>query len=118
MRAVWLILGAASLGLGVLGAFLPLLPTTPFVLAAAFFFSKSSPAIHLWLTEHRTFGRAIRDWRDHRAISRRGKAAATAAIALSMALSILAGFGPAVLLAQAAALGAVLAFLLTRRTAA
>jgi uncharacterized protein len=118
MRAIWLTLGTTSLGLAGIGAVLPLLPTTPFVLLAAFFFSKSSPAIHGWLVEHPTFGKAIRDWREHRAISRRGKIAATVAIALSMALPFLMGVGAVVLLIQAAVLSAVLAFVLTRPTAA
>jgi uncharacterized protein len=117
MRTIWLVLGATSLGLAVIGAFLPLLPTTPLVLLAAFFFGKSSPAFERWLVEHPTFGPAIRDWRERGAISRRGKIAATVAIALSMAVPLLAGFGPAVLLVQVVALGAVLSFVLTRPTA-
>lgn len=117
MRIVWLVLGALSLALGGIGVFLPLLPTTPFVLLAAFFFGRSSPALHRYLAEHPTFGPAIRDWRDHRAISRRGKIAASLAIAAAMAISIVTGVGPVVLAVQAVTLCAVLFFVLTRRTA-
>ncbi len=117
MRVIWLALGTTSLGLGGLGAVLPLLPTTPFVLLAAYFFSRSSPALHAWLVAHPVFGSAIRDWREERAISRRGKVAATVAIVLTLLLSAAAGFDPAVLLVQAAVLCAVLLFVLTRRTA-
>lgn len=117
MRTIWLVLGTASLGLGGIGAALPLLPTTPFVLLAAYFFSRSSPTLHRWLVEHPVFGDAIRDWQDERAISRRGKAAATIAIVLTMVLSLAAGIDRALLLVQAAVLGAALVFVLTRRTA-
>jgi uncharacterized membrane protein YbaN (DUF454 family) len=74
MRIVWLTLGLASLALGGLGVALPLLPTTPFVLLAAYCFARSSRKLHDWLLDNRTFGKAIRDWRAHRAISRRSKA--------------------------------------------
>lgn len=86
MRIVWLISGLISLALGGLGVALPLLPTTPFVLLAALCFARSSPALHGWLLRNPAFGKAIRDWRANRAISRRGKTASVLAMALSLAL--------------------------------
>jgi uncharacterized membrane protein YbaN (DUF454 family) len=118
MRPLWFALGSASLGLGILGIFLPLLPTTPFVLLAAFFFSRSSPAVHDWLLAHRTFGPAIRDWRDNRAISRRGKTAAAIAMGAALALSFAMGVGWTVIAIQAVVLAGALTFVLTRATSA
>jgi uncharacterized membrane protein YbaN (DUF454 family) len=83
-RALYFSVGAVSLVLGVIGAFLPLLPTVPFLILAAFGFGRSHPATERWLLDHPRFGTAIRSWREHRAISRTGKLAATAAFALSV----------------------------------
>ncbi len=63
--------GALSLMLGVLGIFLPLLPTTPFLLLAAACFMRSSERHYRWLIEHRYLGAYIRNYHEHRAISRR-----------------------------------------------
>src|SRR3546814_14722749 len=79
--------GWASLGLGALGAFLPLLPTVPFVILAAFCFARSSPRLEAWLVTHPQFGHHIVAWREKRAISRKGKMAATAAFAVSILLA-------------------------------
>ena len=79
-RIFFLVLGILSVGLGFLGAFLPLLPTTPFLLLAAFFFSKSSDRLHDWLLNHKLFGKLIRDWREHRAIAPRAKVISVAMI--------------------------------------
>ena len=82
MRIVWLFLGLTALMLAGAGVVLPLLPATPFVILAAFCFARSSPALHDRLHASRTFGKAIRDWRTHRAISRKGKTASVLAMAL------------------------------------
>src|SRR3546814_2634265 len=83
-RHFYLVSGWASLGLGALGAFLPLLPTVPFVILAAFCFARSSPRLEAWLVTHPQFGHHIVAWREKRAISRKGKMAATAAFAVSI----------------------------------
>jgi len=92
VRAVYVALGAASLAMAVLGAVLPLLPTAPFVILAAFCFGRGDPRLERWLLEHRQFGPPLRLWRERRAISRKGKVAATAAFAVSIAIA--AAFAP------------------------
>jgi len=75
----WLFIacGWLSLALGFLGVFLPLLPTTPFVLLAAFFFSKGSERLHRWLVEHPRFGHYVRDWEAEQVVPPAGKYAST-----------------------------------------
>ncbi|RFC67661.1 MULTISPECIES: YbaN family protein [Mesorhizobium] len=118
MRIVWLISGLASLALGGLGVVLPLLPTTPFVLLAAFCFARSSPALHIWLLRNPTFGKAIRDWRTNRAISRGGKTTSTLAMVLSLAVSLALAVDPVIIIVQALALSGAATYILTRNTAA
>ena len=60
-------------GLGVLGIILPLLPTTPFLLLAAWLFARGSPRLYHWLHTNRWFGKYIRDYREHRSIPLRAK---------------------------------------------
>jgi hypothetical protein len=88
MRPVWLGVGYASVALGTVGIFLPLLPTVPFMILAAFAFAKSSPALEARLLAHPTFGPHIRAWRERGAISRRGKAMALVALAASAMLGL------------------------------
>jgi len=116
-RWFWIVLGATSLGLGVLGALLPLLPTTPFLLLSAFAFARSSPAIHRWLLQHRLLGKPIRDWNERRAISTKGKFASLAAMGTSLGASVVLELGLAVIAVQAAVLAGVAAFILTRSSA-
>ena len=72
-RVLWLLAGLLSLGTGIVGIFLPLLPTTPFVLLAAFCFSRGSTRCERWLLTHPRFGPMVRDWREYRAIPLRAK---------------------------------------------
>ncbi|MDG2479242.1 MAG: YbaN family protein, partial [Alphaproteobacteria bacterium] len=67
--------------LAILGVALPLLPTTPFLLVAAFAFARSSDRWHRWLREHRVFGPLIADWQEHGAIDRRTKLLSVLAMA-------------------------------------
>ena len=71
----WLLIvaGIAALGLGVTGVFVPLLPTTPFLLLAASCFFRSSERLYSWLIRHPWFGDYIRHYREHRAITLRAK---------------------------------------------
>jgi len=81
-RVLWLAAGVASLATGIVGIFLPLLPTTPFVLLAAFCFSRGSSRCERWLVEHPRFGPLVRDWRAHHAIPLRAKQLAWAMMAV------------------------------------
>ncbi|MEL6205067.1 MAG: YbaN family protein [Pseudomonadota bacterium] len=117
MRMVWAFCGILCLCLGAVGAILPLLPTVPFMLLAAFCFARSSPQLHQWLLSHPVFGPAIIDWQERGAISLRAKRAATVSIAAVFGLSLLLGVGFAVLAIQAVVLSAVLTFIWTRPAA-
>jgi len=87
-RLLYLGLGFASVALGALGVMLPLLPTVPFMLLAAFFFARSSPKLEAWIVEHPRFGPHIRVWRERGAISPAGKRAALAAFAFSAVIGL------------------------------
>jgi uncharacterized membrane protein YbaN (DUF454 family) len=69
--------GILALGLGAIGIFVPLLPTAPFVLLAAFCFSRGSERLHRWLAEHPRFGHYVRDWEAEQVIPPVGKYAAS-----------------------------------------
>ena len=82
---VYRALGMLSVVLGIVGAFLPLLPTTPFLILAAWFFARSHPEWEAKLLAHPQAGPAIRAWRDHRAIPAFAKWAATVMLGISAA---------------------------------
>ena len=73
MKTLCIILGSISLALGILGIFLPLLPTTPFLLLTAALYFKGSPRLYNWLLNHRHFGPYIRNFRENKAIPLRAK---------------------------------------------
>lgn len=115
MRLIYMLAGLLMTAVGVVGVFLPLLPTTPFLLLAVWCFSRSSPRLEQWLLTHRTLGPPLANWRREGAISARTKL-----VAVSL---IVAGYGffyyrtqpsllPAVIVALI--LSASAAFILTR----
>lgn len=69
MKTIYIILGSISLGLGILGIFLPLLPTTPFLLLTAALYFKGSPRLYQWLISHKRFGPYILNYRENKAIT-------------------------------------------------
>lgn len=73
MKTLYIVLGSISLALGILGIFLPLLPTTPFLLLTAALYFKGSPRLYNWLLNHRHFGPYIRNFRENKAIPLRAK---------------------------------------------
>lgn len=117
LKLFWLALGFISLGFALLGIVLPLLPTTPFLLLAAFAFAKSSQRLHAWLVNHPRLGPAIHDWNEKGAIRRPAKIAGLAAMAGAFAVSVLLGVGAVVLAVQAVVLLAAAIFVITRPTA-
>jgi uncharacterized membrane protein YbaN (DUF454 family) len=88
VRGLLIAAGSACVLLGVLGIFLPLLPTTPFMLLAAACFARSSRRFHGWLLANPTVGPLIREWEQNRSIPRRTKLTAIALMSLTMAVSI------------------------------
>ena len=113
-RGLWVVFGLVCVGLAIVGIALPLVPTTPFLLLAAFAFARSSPRLHAWLVRHKRFGPLIENWRERGAISPRTKAMSVGMMALMPPLSF--GFGaPAwTVVLQAVILTGSAAFILTR----
>lgn len=81
VRQLYLAAGLISVALGAVGAFLPIMPTVPFLLLAVYFFARSNPAWEQKILDHPTWGPQVLDWRERRAISRRAKTMAIGAMA-------------------------------------
>ncbi|MBI1394282.1 MAG: DUF454 family protein [Alphaproteobacteria bacterium] len=116
-HCLWLGAGWLFVAIGAVGAVVPLLPTTSFLLLAAFCFSRSSPRLHHWLISHPTFGPPIRDWREHGAIRRSAKALALLGMGASVALAAAFRAPKVVILVQIIFLSACAAFIASRPTA-
>jgi len=110
----WTLAGLLSLGLGIIGIFLPLLPTTPLVLLAAFCFGKGAPRLRAWLLRHRTFGPMIENWQATGAIAPRAKRMAILAMAAAFGLSAALGLAYWVLAVQFLCMAGAASFILTR----
>jgi hypothetical protein len=109
VRGVLVACGALALALGVVGAFLPVLPTTPFLLVAAACFARASPTLYSRLAHSHTFGPGIREWRRHRSIPWRTKLFAiflmSVSIAISATLFVQSWWGKAALVAVGVVVG-------------
>jgi len=114
-KAALIAAGWLCVALGVIGAFLPIMPTTPFLILAAFFFSKGSTRLHHWLVTRPYVGPDILEWERHGVIRRRAKLWATAAILVLFANTLIfvpvAGWIKVIVSATGLA---VLAFIWTR----
>jgi len=87
-KVLFIILGSISLGLGVLGLFLPILPTTPFLLLTAWLFAKSSPRLYHWLITNKYFGKYIRRYREGLGIPLKTKIVAVSSLWLTILSSV------------------------------
>jgi len=87
-KALYGLVGGIALVLGVIGIFLPGLPTTPFVLLAAACFAKASPRVHQWMLQHQLIGPLLRNWEEHRSLTLRTKCVAIGSMLLMIAISI------------------------------
>lgn len=112
-RLLYLLLAVFSLGLAVLGALLPGLPSTEFVLLAAWAAARSSPRLHAWLLNHRLFGPTLRHWHQGQQLSRRSKWVISASMSVAAGL-LLWHLRPWLALSLIACMAAVL-FWLWRR---
>ena len=107
--------GWLCVGLGVLGAILPVLPTTIFLIMALWAFSRSSARLHHWLYSHPRLGRPLRAWQVHRVIPIPAKCLALTMMLLSLLyVSLFVAEGWALPLGLALALGTVAGYILTR----
>ena len=88
LKKLYTFLGIISLALGIIGAFLPLLPTTPFVLLSAYLFAKSSEKFHQRLMNHRIFGQLIRDYNEDKSIPLHAKIISISTMWFSMLFAI------------------------------
>lgn len=113
-RLIYLGIGWLFTGLGFVGAFLPIMPTTPFLLVAVWAFSKSSPKLKVWLYTHPKFGPHISNWFDHGCISPKAKFAAVSLMMLSTGFSVLISENIYIPISLAVIMVAVATFILTR----
>ena len=90
MRVFLIIVGSLSLVLGIVGIFVPMLPTTPFLLLSAAAWVKASPKLYKWLMNHKLFGEYIRNYREHRAIPLRAKIISVSLLWLTIGYCIFA----------------------------
>lgn len=117
MRYMYLALGLVFVALGVVGTFLPVLPTTPFLILAAACFARSSPRLENWLIDHPQFGPLLYAWRKHGAIPWKAKLIALAGVSTGFLLFwITSNPGPLLMASVGVLMLGSLAFIFTRPT--
>ena len=113
MKLFYNVMGALAVLLGIIGIFLPLLPTTPFLLLASWCFARGSRRLHNWLLSHRVFGDYLRNFEAGRGIPLRAKIVATVLLWSSL-LMAMARFDSALVPALLALTGACVSIYLWR----
>ena len=114
MKLIWAMLGLLAMALAIIGVMLPLMPTVPFLLLAAFCFARSSQKLHRWLISHKNFGPTIIAWNTSGAIGQTAKRYATLSILAVFSLSLFIGLNLGILILQGFVLSCVLGFIWTR----
>ena len=114
VRVALVLAGTGFVGLGILGAFLPVLPTTPFMLLAAACYARASTRFYNGLLNNRAFGPTIREWRRYRSIPYRTKWTAIGLMAVTLTASIVFAVEDLWLRAALAAFGVLLAVWMAR----
>ena len=114
MRFLLLALGWLSLTVGVIGAFLPVMPTVPFLLIAVWAFARSSPRLGARIMRNPTFGPQLRAWRKRGVIGRKAKIWAVTAMACGVGWALWLGLAPLLIAVQATCCTAIAAWLVTR----
>lgn len=112
-----LALGWICVGLGIIGAVLPVMPTTVFLILAAFFFTKGSPRIRHWLISHPTLGPPIQNWEDTGSIAPRVKLLALSMMGFTLGAAIVFAAPIMILVIQALCMSAAALYILTRPNA-
>ncbi|WP_108485492.1 YbaN family protein [Oceaniglobus ichthyenteri] len=113
-RLAWQVVGGLALTLGLVGAVLPVLPTAPFVILAAFAFARGAPSVQRWLERNPMFGPIILDWRENGAIATKYKILAVSMMVMSLGLGFALALPAMVIAFQAICIAAVTVFILTR----
>ncbi|MFT4014939.1 MAG: YbaN family protein [Paracoccus sp. (in: a-proteobacteria)] len=114
MRILLYLIGWLFLALGVIGAFLPVIPTVPFLLVSVWAFARSSPRLGARISRHPVFGPPLRRWRKQGIVSRRAKILATGMMTVGVASSLWLGLSPGIVALQALACGTVAIWLISR----
>lgn len=114
MRHFWLGFGWFFACLGIIGIALPVMPTVPFLLVAAWAFARSSPALRQRILDHPTYGPSVRAWQERGAVGRIAKMWAITAMSAGVAISWYAGMPIWVVATQGAICGLVAVYLITR----
>lgn len=114
IRLLWLLAGLLAVVVGAIGVVVPLLPTTPFLLIAAFAFARSSVRLTQWLHEHPKFGPLIDNWQRYGSIDRRSKNMAIIVIVATPVITFFFGAPWWAIASQVAVLACSATFILTR----
>lgn len=111
VRYLLLVFAGLCVAMGVIGIFIPGLPTTVFILMAGWAAARSSPRFSAWLESHRLFGPMLRNWRETRSVSRRAKWSATVMMALCAVILFLTTSRPWLAEGVTALMAVILAWL-------